>query len=65
LPNLLYTIPLTNAYRNTLIDPATVTCFNCGKDSYFAISCPELKDTGNIKEIEKEETPNKLGKKEP
>jgi len=42
-----------------------VTCFNYGKDSYFAISYPELKDTGDIKEIEKEETPNKLGKKNP
>jgi len=65
LPDLLYTIPLTNACCNTLIDPATVTCFNYGKDGYFAISCPELKDTGNIKEIEEEETPNKLGKEEP
>jgi len=42
-----------------------VTCFNCGKDSYFTTSYPEPKDMGNIKEIEKEETPNKLGKKEP
>jgi len=41
------------------------TCFNCGKDSYFTTSCPELKDTGNIKEIEKEEMSNKLGKEEP
>jgi len=65
LPNLLYTIPLTNAYYNTLINPTTVTCFNCGKDSYFAISCPELKDIGNIKEIEEEEISNKLGKEEP
>jgi len=29
------------------------------------MSCLELKDTGNIKEIEEEETPNKLGKEEP
>jgi len=42
-----------------------VTCFNCGKDSYFTISCPELKDIGNIKEIEEEEMSNKLGKEEP
>jgi len=42
-----------------------VTCFNYGKDSYFTTSYPELKDTGNIKEIEEEETPNKLKKKEP
>jgi len=40
-----------------------VTCFNCGKNSYFIISCPEPKDIGNIKEIEKEETSDKLKKK--
>jgi len=41
-------------------------CFNCGKDSYFTISYLELKDIGNIKEIEKEEeTSNKLKKEEP
>jgi len=39
--------------------------FNCKKDNYFAISYLEPKDTGNIKEIEEEETPNKLGKEEP
>jgi len=64
-PNPLYTIPLTNVCRNTLINPATVTCFNCGKNSYFTTSCLELKDIGNIKEIEEEETSNKSGKKEP
>jgi len=42
-----------------------VMCFNCGKNSYFAISCPELKDIGNIKEIKEEEMSNKLGKEEP
>ena len=42
-----------------------VICFNCRKDSYFTISCLELKDIGNIKEIEEEETSNKLGKEEP
>jgi len=62
---LLYIIPLANAYYNTLINPTTVTCFNCGKNSYFAISCPELKDIDNIKEIEEEEMSNKLGKEEP
>ena len=41
------------------------TCFNYGKDRYFTSSCPELKDIGNIKEIEEEETSNKLGKEEP
>jgi len=40
-------------------------CFNCGKDSYFTISYLELKDMGNIKEIEEEETPNKLKKEKP
>jgi len=29
------------------------------------MSCPELKDIGNIKEIKEEETSNKLGKEEP
>jgi len=42
-----------------------VICFNYGKDNYFTTSYPELKDMGNIKEIEEEETFNKLGKKEP
>ena len=59
------TIPPANTYCNTLINPATVTCFNCGKDSYFTTSYLELKDIGNIKEIDKEETSNKLGKEEP
>ena len=59
-------MPLANAYCNTLINPALVTCFNYRKDSYFTMSCLELKDTGNIKEIEeKEEISNKLGKEEP
>jgi len=65
LPDPLYTIPLTNARYNTLINPTMVTCFNCGKDSYFATSYLELKDIGNIKEIEEEETSNKLEKEEP
>ena len=59
------TIPLANAYYNTLINPAMVTCFNRGKNSYFTMSCLELKDIGNIKEIEEEETSNKSGKEEP
>ena len=41
-----------------------VTYFNYRKDSYFATSYLELKDMGNIKEIEEEEMSNKLGKKE-
>ena len=47
-------MPLANACYNTLIDPAMVTCFNYGKDSYFTISYLEPKDIGNIKEIEEE-----------
>ena len=42
-----------------------VACFNYGKDSYFTLFYLELKDIGNIKEIEEKETSNKLGKKEP
>jgi len=42
-----------------------VTCFNYGKDSYFATSYLEPKNTGNIKEIEEEELSNKSGKEEP
>ena len=65
LSESLHTIPLANTYCNTPINPTTVICFNCGKDGYFAISCLELKDIGNIKEIKEEETFNKLGKEEP
>jgi len=42
-----------------------VICFYYRKDSYFTLSCLELKDIGNIKEIEEEEISNKLEKKEP
>jgi len=58
-------MPLANAYCNTLINPATVTCFNHKKDSYFTLSYPELKNIGNIKEIKEEEISNKLGKEVP
>ena len=64
LSKLLYIIPLANAHYNILINPTTVTCFNCGKDSYLTMSYLELKDIGNIKEIEEEEMFNKLRKKE-
>jgi hypothetical protein len=64
LPDPLYTTPLTSAYCNTLINSAIVTYFKCGKDSYFTLSCPELKDIDNIKEIEEEEISNKLKKEE-
>ena len=58
-------MPLVNAYCNTPINPTIVTYFNYRKDSYFTTSCPELKNIGNIKEIEEEEMSNKLGKEEP
>ena len=64
-PNLLRTTPLTSNHYNTLINPTTVIYYNCNKDNYFALSCLELKDIGNIKEIEEGETSNKLGKEEP
>ena len=41
------------------------TCFNYGKDRYFTLSYLELKDIGDIKEIEEGEMSNKLGKEEP
>jgi len=40
-------------------------CYNCNKKGYFALSCPELRDIGDIKEIEEGEMSNKLGKGEP
>ena len=55
-------MPLTSTYCNTLIDSATVMYFNCGKNGYFTLSCLELKDMGNIKEIKEEEIFNKLKK---
>jgi hypothetical protein len=64
-PDPLHTTPSTSTHRNTLINSATVTCFKCRKDSHFALSCPELKDIVNIKEIKEEEMSNKLKKKEP
>ena len=42
-----------------------VTYFNYGKDRYFTLSYPELKDIGKIKEIEEGETFDELGKEEP
>jgi len=58
-------MPPTNTYYNTPIDPATATCFNCGKDKHFTLSCPEPKDIGDIKEIKEGETSDELGKEEP
>jgi len=40
-------------------------CYNCDKEGYFALSCLELKDIGDIKEMEEGETFDKLGKEEP
>ena len=42
-----------------------VTYYNYKKDKYFTLSYLELKVIGNIKEIEKGEMSNKLGKEEP
>jgi hypothetical protein len=55
-------MPLTSAYCNTLINSTTVTYFKYRKDGYFTLSCLELKDIGNIKEIKEEKISNKLGK---
>ena len=40
-------------------------CYNCDKEGYFVLFCPELKNIGDIKEIEEGEIFNKLGKEEP
>ena len=40
-------------------------CYNYNKEGYFASSCLELKDIGDIKEIEEGKTSNELGKEEP
>ena len=61
----LSVIPLTSTCCNTPINPALAMCYNCNKKGYFALSCPELRDIGDIKEIEEGEMSNKLGKGEP
>jgi len=38
-------------------------CYNCNKEGYFTLSYLELKDIGNIKEIEEEETSDESEKK--
>jgi hypothetical protein len=39
-----------------------VICYNCRKNNYFILLCPELKNIGNIKEI-KEDTSKELKKR--
>jgi len=58
-------MPLTNIRCNTPIDYNIVICYNCGKNRYFILSCLELKNIGNIKEIEEEKMSDELGKEEP
>ena len=41
-----------------------VIYYNYGKDSYFTLSCLEIKDIGDIKEIEEGEISDKSGKEE-
>jgi hypothetical protein len=66
LSDPLYSISLTSTHCTTLINPTTVTCFNCEKDNYFTSFCLELKDIDNIKKIKEEEKEisNKLKKKD-
>ena len=56
--------PPAIACCNTPIDPATVTCYNCDKDGYFALFCLELKNIGDIKEIKEGEMTDELEKEE-
>jgi hypothetical protein len=65
LPNQPRTTPLASTRRNTLINPILVIYYNYNKEDYFTLSYLELKDIGNIKEIEEGEISNKLGKEEP
>jgi len=39
-------------------------CYNCGKNGYFVLSCLELKNINNIKEIEEEKIFDESGKEE-
>ena len=56
---------LTSTYYNTLINTTLAIYYNYNKKGYFTLFCLELKNIGNIKEIEEEEIFNKLGKEEP
>jgi len=64
-PDQPRTTPSAGPCCNTPIDPTSAICYNCDKEGHFTSSCPELKDIGDIKEIEEGETSNKLGKEEP
>ena len=65
MPNYPYIITPVIAYYNTPIDPTTVICYNCNEDRYYALSCPQPRNIGNIKEMEEGEISDKLGKEEP
>jgi hypothetical protein len=39
--------------------------YNCNKEGYFTLSCLELKNNGDIKEMEEGEISEELGKEEP
>jgi len=56
---------LAGTYCNTLINPALAAYYNYNKKDYFTLFCLELKDISNIKEIEKGEMSNELGKEKP
>ena len=63
-PDYPYTITLAIARHNTLINPVMVICYNYDKDGHYALSGLQLKNIGDIKEMEEGEISNKLGKKE-
>ena len=65
LPNLPRTISLTSTFHNTLINSIIITYYNYRENSYFILFYLKLKDLDNIKEIEKEDLYNKLGKDKP
>ena len=65
MPNYPCAITLAVTCRNTLIDPTIVICYNYNKDRYYTLSCPQPKNTGNIKKIEEGEISNKSEKEEP
>jgi len=64
-PDRPRTTPPTSTRYSALIDPTIVMCFNCGKESHFTLSCLELKNINNIKEIKEKEMSNELGKEKP